>query len=124
MGITIAAAWSLAVRIPLKVDVIRDRATLAREVEDGLIENVYTLRIINTSEEAHSYSLDVTGLKGLTIAGARTVDVPPASAQNMLVSVRALPESGTKGANLIYFDVKALNQDSISVHEKASFMLP
>lgn len=124
MGITIAAAWSLAVRIPLKVDVIRDRATLAREVEDGLIENVYTLRIINTSEEARSYSLDVTGLKGLSIAGTRTVDVPAASAQNMLVSVRALPESGTKGANLIYFDVKALNQDSISVHEKASFMLP
>lgn len=124
MSITIAAAWSLAVRIPLKVDVIRDRATLTREVEDGLIENVYTLRIINTSEEARRYSLDVSGLQGISIVGPKVVDVPPAATQNMLVSVRALPESGVKGANLIYFDVKALDQVNISVHEKASFMLP
>lgn len=124
LAITIAAAWSLAVRIPLKVDVIRDRATLTREVEDGLIENVYTLRIINATEESQRYAIAVSGLQGLSIAGPRVVEVAPASTQNMLLSVRAVPDSGAKGANLIYFDVTAVNNDNISVHEKASFMLP
>lgn len=124
LSITIAAAWSLAVRIPLKVDVIRDRSSLAREVEDGLIENVYTLRIINTSEQVQRYSIGVSGLPGVDIAGPHTVQVAPASTQNMLVSVRAQPEAGAKGANRIYFDVKAQDLDNVSVHEKASFMLP
>jgi hypothetical protein len=37
--------WSLATRVPLKVDVIRDRSVLlAREADDGRIENVITSR--------------------------------------------------------------------------------
>ncbi len=43
VAITVAAAWSLATRIPLKVDVTRDRSLLAREADDGRIENVYNL---------------------------------------------------------------------------------
>ncbi|HEX7649387.1 MAG TPA: cytochrome c oxidase accessory protein CcoG, partial [Noviherbaspirillum sp.] len=35
---------TLATRTPLKVDVIRDRGAMGREVEDGMIENVYRLQ--------------------------------------------------------------------------------
>ncbi len=123
-AITVAAAWSLAVRIPLKVDVIRDRATLTREVEDGLIENVYTLRVINATEEPRRYTIAVSGLPGVAVAGSQEIDVGPATTRNMLLAVRAAPDAGAKGANIIYFDVTALNNGNISVHEKASFMLP
>ena len=40
-------AWSFAMRVPLKVDV-QDRA-LAREANDGMIENTYRLQIMNGS---------------------------------------------------------------------------
>ena len=69
--IAVAAAASLYLRVPLKVDVIRDRAAIAREVEGGLIENVYRLQIMNTTEQARAFDINVTGLPGILV-GART----------------------------------------------------
>ena len=124
VAITVAAAWSLATRIPLKVDVIRDRSLLAREADDGRIENVYTLKIMNTTEEPKRYALSVEGLDGIEIAGERIVEVESAKNQEVTVVVRVPPESAKKGANTIYFDIKAQNHDKIAVHEKATFLMP
>jgi cytochrome c oxidase accessory protein FixG len=124
VAITVAAAWSLATRIPLKVDVIRDRFLLAREADDGRIENVYNLKIMNTTEEPKRYALSVAGLDGIEIAGEHIVDVEAAKNQEVTVVVRVPPESAKKGANTIYFDIKALNHDKIAVHEKATFLTP
>ena len=123
-AITIAAAWSLATRVPLKVDVIRDRSLLAREADDGRIENVYNLKIMNTTEEPKRYSLGVEGMDGIEIVGDRIVEVASAENHEVTVVVRVPPESGKKGANTIYFDIKAQNHDKIAVHEKASFLMP
>jgi cytochrome c oxidase accessory protein FixG len=124
VGITVAAAWSLATRIPLKVDVIRDRFLLAREADDGRIENVYNLKIMNTTEEPKRYAVSVAGLDGIEITGEHIVDVEGAKNQEVTVVVRVPPESAKKGANTIYFDIKALNHDKIAVHEKATFLTP
>lgn len=124
LAIVIASAWSLASRVPLKVDVIRDRSLLAREADDGRIENVYNLKIMNTTEEPKRYSLSVEGMEGVEIAGERIVEVASAENHEITVVVRVPPESGKKGANTIYFDIKALNHDKIMVHEKASFLMP
>ena len=124
VAITVASAWSLATRVPLKVDVIRDRSLLAREADDGRIENVYTLKIMNTTEEPKRYALSVEGLDGIEIAGERIVEVDSAKNQEVTVVVRVPPESAKKGANTIYFDIKAQNHDKIAVHEKATFLMP
>ena len=123
-AITIAAIWSLAVRVPLKVDVIRDRSLLAREADDGRIENVYNLKIMNTTEEPKRYALSVEGLEGVEIVGDRIVEVASAENHEVTIVVRVPPESGKKGANTIYFDIQAQNHDKIAVHEKASFLMP
>jgi cytochrome c oxidase accessory protein FixG len=124
IAIVVASAWSLASRVPLKVDVIRDRSLLAREADDGRIENVYNLKIMNTTEEPKRYSLSVEGMEGVEIAGERIVEVASAENHEVTIVVRVPPESGKKGANTIYFDIKALNHDKIAVHEKASFLMP
>lgn len=123
-AITIAAIWSLAVRVPLKVDVIRDRSTLAREADDGHIENVYNLKIMNTTEEPKRYALSVEGMEGIEVVGEHIVEVGSAQNHEVTVVVRVPPEAGKKGANTIYFDIKAQNHDKIAVHEKASFLMP
>ncbi len=124
LAIIVASAWSLATRVPLKVDVIRDRSTLAREADDGRIENVYNLKIMNTSEEPRRFTLAVTGLEGIEIVGERTVDVASAENREIIVNVRVAPENGKKGANTIYFDIKAAERDNVAVHEKATFLMP
>lgn len=123
-AIIAASVWSISTRIPLKVDVIRDRSILARESDDGRIENVYNLKIMNTTEAPKRYALSVTGMDGIEIAGERIVEVASAENHEVTVVVRVPPESGSKGANTIYFDIKAQNHEKIAVHEKASFLMP
>jgi len=62
IGLVLSSTWSLATRVPLKMDVIRDRSLLAREAEDGRIENVYNLKVMNTTELPQRYHLAVDGL--------------------------------------------------------------
>ena len=122
--ITGLAAWFLAHRIPLKVDIIRDRSTLAREADDGSIENVYTLQIMNTEEQPHRYKVAVDGLPGAQIAGTSEVEVPAASLQAFNTVVRVAPDAGKRGANPIHFEIAATENADIKVREKASFLLP
>ena len=124
--VLLAFAWGLATKASLRVDVIRDRAVLAREVEGGLIENVFRLQVMNVSERAQRYEISVTGLDKIELSGdERIVEVPSAGAKSVTVAVRVPPESGKKGSNTIYFDIKSKVDDAkISVHEKATFLIP
>jgi hypothetical protein len=38
--------------------------------------------------------------------------------------VRVPPEAAAKGSHTIYFDIKAVADDKIAVHEKAIFLMP
>ena len=68
LAIVMAVAFSLAVRHPFKVDVIRDRAALARLGPDGQIQNVYRLQLMNASERRQQFEFHVEGLAGLRIS--------------------------------------------------------
>jgi cytochrome c oxidase accessory protein FixG len=124
LAITIATAWSMAIRVPLKVDVIRDRSVLSREADDGRIENLYTLHIANTGESVHRFALSVSGLDGIEIVGERIVEVPASSLKSVSLSVRAEAQEGRKGSHPIRFAVVAQNHEKIAVSEKATFLLP
>ena len=106
------------------MDVIRDRAVLAREVEGGMIENVYRLHVMNVSEAAHRYAITVSGLPEIDMVGERIIELPPASDRTFLVQVRVPPDSGKRGSNVIYFDVKAMADEKTAVREKATFLQP
>jgi len=125
LGLIVAAfVWGLATKASLRVDVIRDRGTLAREVEDGLIENVFRLQVMNVSEEPRRYSVAVAGLDRLDVVGERILEVPAAQTKSFVVSARVPAASGKPGSNIIYFDIKSLADDKVSVHEKAIFLIP
>ncbi len=117
-------AWFLAHRIPLKLDIIRDRSVLAREADDGRIENVYLLQIMNTEERPHRYKITVDGLEGAEIAGESEFEVAAASLQGFNTAVRVQPDAGKSGANTIHFNIVANDNPEIALREKASFLLP
>ncbi len=124
IGISLGLVWGIANKPDLRVNVIRDRAILAREVEGGLVENVYRLQVMNVSEQPHRYSVSVTGLDGIKLEGESSLEVAPAASKSFPLSVRVPPEAAPKGSHMIYFDVKAETGEKISVHEKASFLMP
>jgi cytochrome c oxidase accessory protein FixG len=122
--ICVATAWSLATRVPLMVDVIRDRSSLSREADDGSIENVFNLKFMNTTERDRRYRLAVDGLDGVSLLNAELVEVASAENREVTVVVRAPPGAGKSGANAIYFNIQAADDDKIAVREKASFLVP
>ena len=122
--IVAATTWSLATRIPLKVDVLRDRTTLYREADDERIENVFSLHVMNTDNTMHRYAIGVSGVDGIELVGERIVEVPAATNKKFLV-VASVPEGAAhKGSNKIFFDLRALNHDAIAVREKTTFFMP
>jgi cytochrome c oxidase accessory protein FixG len=120
-SIATAAAASLYLRTPLKVDVIRDRAAIAREVEGGLIENVYRLQIMNTTEEARAFTVTVRGLPDIHVWGEPTVGVPAATSRMVPIKVRAAPAAS--GTHPIEFEVRALGVEGVAVTEHSVFIV-
>jgi cytochrome c oxidase accessory protein FixG len=52
---------ALVFRKQVDVDVIRDRNSLYRLLDDGRVENVYTVKILNKTEAPHEFVVTVTG---------------------------------------------------------------
>ena len=102
-AICTALLASLLLRTPFKVDVVRDRAALARLVEDGRIENVYRLQMMNASETVQRVRIDVAATGALagavTVVGPREVEVGAAASRWVPVAVQVSPEAaGRAGA--------------------------
>lgn len=61
--------------MPMGMEIIRDRNQLYRETSEGLIENAYTMKIMNKTLDTAVYRLDVEGLKDVTWIGPKEVKV-------------------------------------------------
>ena len=110
-------------RVPLKVDVMRDRATLTRELGDGRVENVYRLQIMNTTEEPRRFNISAEGIEGLELEAAQPVSVPAAGAITLPVALRADPAKTAAGSQRIVFHVEDVADPRISASEKSSFFV-
>ena len=128
-----ALGTSIALRSPFRVDVVRDRGALARMVDDGWIENVYRLQIMNATEAPQRYQLAVRGLPGIVLDGGDTLDVQPAEARWMAASVRVPPEAAAAagaGAHAIEFEIRRVDGNGGSAEpelrtvEKSTFVVP
>ena len=123
LAVVLALMAALYLRSPLKVDVIRDRATLVREVEDGLIENVYRLQIMNTDERPHCYSIAVSGLERLKVVARQPVEVAGATTQAVAVAVRIDPAGIRPGSHAIVFHVTDSDEPRVKADEKSRFFV-
>jgi cytochrome c oxidase accessory protein FixG len=118
---------TLAMREPLKVDIIRDRGALAREVEGTWIENTYQFQFINVDEKAHTYKVSATGLPGLSIASEDEFDVPATTTKLYVVRMQApIAELASleKGSHRIAVRVQSITTSGVGVDEKAVFFIP
>jgi cytochrome c oxidase accessory protein FixG len=122
--VALAMVWGLATRSDLRVDIIRDRSSLGREVEGGMIENVYMLQVMNMLEVPRSFEIRASGLDGLQLDGVERVSVAPASGESVTVRVRAPVESATPGSHEIFIEVGALDSQGAQVREPTTFLSP
>ena len=114
----------VATRMPIKLDVMRDRGALSREVKNGVIENVYRLNLMNSAEFDRTFRLSVTGMPTLHVDTEETVEVAAASNRTVALRVRAEPDAGNAGSNRIEIQVEAVDDSSVVTSSKTSFFLP
>lgn len=122
--IVVAACGALALRVPLKLDVIRDRGAMGREVEDGMIENVYRLQIMNTSERAHTYRIRVGGIDTIAQVTPELVRVEATETKSHPIRLRSAHGAGHPGSNKITIELNAVDEPSLHVKENAVFFVP
>nr|WP_314861275.1 cytochrome c oxidase accessory protein CcoG [uncultured Undibacterium sp.] len=121
--IVLLAAVSLAYRMPLKVDVIRDRA-MPKITEIGAIENVYRLQIMNTLEAGRNFKISVKGVPGVIIVNETEISIKAASSMAFPVRVRIPAGAAPSGSNRIRFVISDSENPNVSVTEKAVFLVP
>jgi polyferredoxin len=122
---------ALFMRSPFKVDVVRDRGTLARIVDDGWVENVYRLQIMNTTESQQRYRIGVVVLPQLALDLKGDMTLGCAEARWVAVAVRVPPEVAAQagsGSHGMRFEVNRLGDAAQGaahqVVEKSTFMVP
>jgi len=123
VGLSVAMVVSMALREPLKVDVIRDRASLARIVAGGKLENVYRLQIMNATEATQTYHVQVHGLNGIELVEGGEVEVLPAQTRGVAVRVQIPYGAAEPGSHHILFDIDARSGEG-RVSEKSVFVVP
>jgi polyferredoxin len=109
------------------VDVVRDRTTLARIVQQGRIENVYRLQVMNATEQAQRYRFGVMGLPGVQLAQATELDVLPAQSRWVTLAVQVPPQAAQElkpGSHPIRFEIAAVGDDTTRVSERSTFLIP
>jgi cytochrome c oxidase accessory protein FixG len=111
-------------REPVDVDVIRDRNALYRLLDDGHVENVYNVKILNKTEQAHKFRITVEGHGDFTLdAGAARVEVPSGEVFPVAVRVRR-PAYEPLGSQDIEFEVEAIDAPALKAHTRARFLAP
>jgi polyferredoxin len=88
-----AMVWGWAQRPELRLNAMRDRGVLARQVDDGAVENVYRLQVMNASlqpRQLHLQALagDAASTTALQVHYRGTLSVEAAGATTLVVTVR------------------------------------
>ena len=123
LGVTAALFASLALRAPFRVDIDRDRTSLARIVSGANIENVYRLQVMNATESTQSYRIAASGLPGLQLVSEAVFSVPATASRWVPVTLQLPHDAAAAGSHAMHFDVQALNAPG-RVVEKSIFLVP
>ena len=116
--------YLLATREPLGLDIIRDRNQLFRE-RAGLIENVYTLKVLNLADHERAFRISASGIDGLELAGVGApISVAAGGVQDVPVILRAKESALPAPNSTVEFTLEASDDANLKFTRKAKFLGP
>ena len=125
IAIIVSTFYAIANREPLALDVLRDRNSLYRETNQGLIENVYIVKVMNMEKVSRRYHLTISGIEGLVIDMDRSkIEVPAGSVIEIPVRAQVDAENLKKRSSTVQFILQADHQDDLRINEEARFIGP
>lgn len=98
--------FALTDRVPLEIDIQRDRNQLSSTNAQGMIENSYIVKLTNKTQDPHTYKITLAPQEGLSLQ-LRFNDVPldPGESFNMPVSIYGDPSVVESGQTTVTLNV-------------------
>jgi cytochrome c oxidase accessory protein FixG len=117
--------YGIANRLPVQLDIIRDRNALFNETPMGLVQNVYNLKIINMDDQVQTYRLSVSGIEGAEVLG-QTEDITVGSGvvYDLPLRVQVDPVYLESPSTEIHFHLESTIDPGIAITEDARFLGP
>lgn len=116
--------YLLTNRVPLEINVIRDRNNLFNETFSGEIENTYTLKILNMSQKAQKYALSATGFESILLIGKDRFTIDSGEVFILPMRVRILADRLPTRSNSISFIIKTTSGKKYQATSDAKFLGP
>ena len=117
--------YSLGHRSTLGLDVIRDRNRLYRETDEGHIENVYILKILNMDKKGHEYRLHVDGIEDLKLfIDAKRIWVDAGEITELPVRLSAEEDDLKQRSTKVIFTITSKDNPDLTAREEARFLGP
>ena len=118
-----AFVWGIAHRMPLIVELLRDRYALYRETGDGEIENSYAMKIVNKSgQPLHLHVALEDDEHGLHIVGRTELDVAAGQVANMPLTLHAT-RAALHGKHHVELLVRS-DDGAVRAESKSEFFAP
>ncbi len=114
---------SLEQRVPLRAELIRDRNALYRELPDEMIENVYTLRLINMDRDTHEYRIDITGLDHARLLYDQPLVLQAEENRSVSLRIQA-PRHDGAGSRDITLNIQTAERSEMQTEAAGRFFYP
>ena len=115
--------FHISQRTSIGLDIIRDRNQLYRETS-GLIENIYTLKLINMDEQERTFNVKAEGIDDLILLIDKdTILVEAGSVFDLPVRLRAKEENLSGRSTEVRFTL-SVPDDDLSITEVGKFLGP
>ncbi len=123
--LTVCAAfgWTLYSRVPLEMNIMRDRGALYRETNEGLVENTYTLSISNKSQRAIVIDISVASEVSFRWLGQQQVSLNGGETRSVPISLALDPYSTELRTLDITFTVQQHDAADVQLQQATKFFL-
>jgi cytochrome c oxidase accessory protein FixG len=123
LSLIAGVAFSVNNRVLLRADLLRDRNALYRELPGNLIENVYTLKLINMDLRAHQYRIEVLNNDDMRIFISPEPRLEPEEVGNFILRMQA-PASAGRGSIKVDVRFSTVDEPIIERTVSARFLMP
>ena len=116
-----ALVANIAMRKPMDLDIIRDRNQLYRVDFNGLVENTYTLKVINKAQHEQTFNIRVEGLDNFEYIGKQTFTVPSGESYNVPLSLVVDPYDLKKPMTKFEFVLSVDGEPDVQISQPSNF---
>jgi cytochrome c oxidase accessory protein FixG len=119
-----AVIYSISNRIPLQLDVLRDRGSLYQTNAIGFVENGYTLKIVNMLDTPREFTIAIDGLEGASITTRTTIKIGGGEVASIPTVVEIDPKKLNATNVDLRFVVTASDDNNITDKAESRFLGP